>query len=106
MALGVPCFPSTPVHPDTGVPCYALLQSHWSEECSLRSILISLQCLLSEPEVEEGCILNLDAARLWKDAPHTYKQIALDCVVASLRIDGEWRQCSTTGRTVEFKCRV
>ncbi len=33
-------------------------------------------------------MLNLDAARLWRDAPHTYKQIALDCVVASLRIDG------------------
>ena len=80
--------PPAPVHPDTGVPCCALLQCHWGEEFSLRSILIYLQCLLSEPEVEEGCVLNLDAARLWWDAPHTYKQIALDCVVASLRIDG------------------
>ena len=84
------CFYSAPVHSDTGVPCCALLQSYWSEECSLCSILMSLHVLLSEPEVEEVCVLNLDAARLWRDAPHTYKQIALDCVVASLRIDGGW----------------
>jgi ubiquitin-conjugating enzyme E2 U len=81
----VPFHPN--VHPDTGVPCCGLLQSAWSEQSSLQSLLLALQCLLCEPEMDEGCVLNPDAARLLWDSPHAYRQIALDCVVTSLRID-------------------
>lgn len=54
-----------------------------------------MQVLLGNPELEGGCVLNKDAARLLKEAPHTYRQMALDCVTASLRIDGEEGGTST-----------
>ena len=50
--------------------------------------LLLLQTLLSNPELDSGCVLNLSAAQLLKDNPHTYRQMVLDCVTASLRIDG------------------
>ena len=45
--------------------------------------------LLSNPELEAACIVNHEAALYCASAPHTYKQMALDCVTASLRIEGQ-----------------
>ena len=46
------------------------------------------QCLLNNPETDSGCIQNHEAAGMYTDTPHTYKQLVLDCVSASLRIEG------------------
>ncbi len=51
--------------------------------------VLSMQALLSNPELDDIFVLNPSAARLLKEAPCTYKQMVLDCVTASLRIDGE-----------------
>eukprot|EP00731_Ephydatia_muelleri_P016285 Em0009g709a len=37
--------------------------------------------------MEDAYILNHEAARLFREAPHTYRQMAQDCTVASLRVD-------------------
>lgn len=52
--------------------------------------LLHVKALLDSPEVDGGCVCNVEAARLLQDAPHAYRQMALDCVTASLRIDGEF----------------
>ena len=51
-----------------------------------------LQAMLGEPELDSGCIAHQAAARIYHTAPHTYRQMALDCITASLRIDGEYNQ--------------
>ncbi len=60
---------------------------------------IILQCypqtLLSNPELDDGCVLNPSAAHLLREAPHTYKQMVLDCVTSSLRIDGKYLRTCT-----------
>ena len=61
---------------------------NWDKESTVTSLLLRLQALLSNPEVEHGCVRNSVAAKLLKEAPLTYKQMALDCVTASLRVDG------------------
>lgn len=80
--------------PEDGSP--SLL--HWDEESTAISLLLSLQALLSNPELDEGCIRNPVAAKLFREAPLTYKQMSLDCVTASLRVDGRH---SISGITVE-----
>lgn len=72
------------VDPGDGSP--SLL--YWDEESTVVSLLLSLQALLSNPELDRGCIRNPAAAKLLREAPLTYKQMALDCVTASLRVDG------------------
>lgn len=44
--------------------------------------------MLGDPEMDGGCIAHQAAAQIYHSAPHTYKQMALDCITASLRIDG------------------
>lgn len=46
-----------------------------------------LQALLSAPESDS--IVNTAASQLLHKAPHAYHQMALDCVSASLRVDGQ-----------------
>ena len=59
--------------------------------CFITSIwLLCVKALLDNPELDGGCVCNAVAARLLQDAPRTYRQMALDCVTASLRIDGEF----------------
>lgn len=69
----------------------SLPHGNWSEESTVSSLLLSLQALLSNPELDEGCIRNPEAAKLLREAPLTYKQMALDCVTASLRVEGRKR---------------
>lgn len=47
------------------------------------------QAMLSDPELDGGCIAHQAAAHIYLTAPHTYRQMALDCITASLRIDGK-----------------
>lgn len=66
-----------------------LPRGNWGEESTVSTLLLSLQALLSNPELDGGCIRNPAAAKLLMEAPLTYKQMALDCVAASLRVDGK-----------------
>ena len=45
--------------------------------------------MLGDPELDSGCIVHEAAAHIYVTAPHTYRQMALDCITASLRIDGK-----------------
>ena len=47
------------------------------------------QAMLGDPELDGGCIVHEAAAHIYLTAPHTYRQMALDCITASLRIDGK-----------------
>ena len=53
-------------------------------------IILFSQSLLSSPDLSENSILNPGALKLYRDTPHTYRQLALDCVTASLRVDGQF----------------
>ena len=83
--LTIPYHPN--IDPTTGlVNLPLLLPDHWTECNSVIDIFLSLQQLLSEPYLETGCVLNQEAASCYTDTPSTYRQIAQDCVVASIKI--------------------
>ena len=44
------------------------------------------QAIFDTPEMKKEAILNKDAAKMLRLTPHTYRQMALDCVTASLRV--------------------
>lgn len=83
--MTIPYHPN--VHPVSGVPALEILsKEHWNETYTMSSILMKIQVLLSEPELDSGCIYNQQAAYYYIHANHTYKQLVFDCVTASLRI--------------------
>lgn len=51
-------------------------QSQWSPAITIRTILISLQVMLSDPNLLEGCILNEEAAALYLRNPEEFKKRA------------------------------
>jgi len=64
-----PCF-----HPNVdtaGNICLDILKEKWSALLDVRTILISIQSLLNEPNIDSP--LNMRAAQLWKN-PDTYKK--------------------------------
>jgi ubiquitin-conjugating enzyme E2 U len=84
-------FMTIPFHPnidmDTGKPCMDLLDdpSCWSEKLhGVKYILLSLQTMLASPVLESP--VNADAARCFASSPRMYRQMVLDCVVASRRV--------------------
>ena len=65
-----PCF-----HPNVdgnGNICLDILKEKWSAALSVRTILLSIQALLAEPNNESP--LNVVAARLWEDSEE-YKRV-------------------------------
>ena len=65
-----PCFhPNVDAH---GNICLDILKEKWSAALSVRTILLSIQALLAEPNNESP--LNVAAARLWDDAEE-YKKV-------------------------------
>ena len=83
--LTIPYHPN--IDPTTGLISLPLtLTQHWTECNTILDIILSLQQLLSEPYLETGCVLNQEAASCYTDTPSTYRQIAQDCVVASIKI--------------------
>ena len=52
-------------------------------------VLCLLQAIFDTPVLKSGAILNKDAAKMLQLTPHTYRQMALDCVAASLRVQSE-----------------
>lgn len=47
------------------------------------------QGIFDAPDLRSGAILNKDAAKMLQWTPHTYRQMALDCVAASLRVQSQ-----------------
>ncbi|KAI6651673.1 Ubiquitin-conjugating enzyme E2 S-like [Oopsacas minuta] len=83
--LTIPYHPN--INPTSGLVNLALLHpTNWTESNSIIDIILSLQQLLSDPYLEHGCVLNLEAANCYTNTPSTYRQIAQDCVVASIKI--------------------
>lgn len=85
------CFHTIPFHPNvdmiTGRPCIDFLDdfSKWKDSYSLSFILVSIQNLLSNP-ILDGPV-NPEAADMIVHSPHAYKQLVLDCVAASQRVE-------------------
>jgi len=48
--------------------------------------MVLLKGLFDNPDLRNVAVLNKDAAKMFQFSPFTYKQMALDCVAASLRI--------------------
>ena len=67
----------------------AITNESWTKGGTLSSLLLSLQVLLSNPELEMACIRNHSAAELLSRASRTYKQTVMDCVLASIKTDGK-----------------
>ena len=42
--------------------------------------------MLANPVMDEA--INIDAAQLYEKSPSVYRQMVLDCVLASVRVDG------------------
>jgi len=51
--------------------------------------VLVLQDIFDTPELKSGAILNKDAAKMLQLTPHTYREMALDCVAASLRVQSQ-----------------
>ncbi|OWF37680.1 ubiquitin-conjugating enzyme E2 U-like [Mizuhopecten yessoensis] len=85
------CFHTIPFHPNvdmiTGRPCIDFLDDHskWKESYSLSFILVTIQNLLSNPNLMKP--VNSEAAEMIIHSPHAYKQMVLDCVSSSQRVD-------------------
>ena len=63
------------------------LLSEWSQQCSMREVLVGLQNLLAVPDL--NWIVNQDAAQEFTETPHIYSKNVTQCVKASLNIYGE-----------------
>lgn len=85
------CFHTIPFHPNvdmiTGRPCIDFLDdySKWEESYSLSFILVTIQNLLSNPNLDSP--VNPEAADMIIHSPHAYRQMVLDCVAASQRVE-------------------
>lgn len=69
---------TTPIyHPNVspqGITRLADLElSQWCPAVTIRSLLISLQALLSDPNLLDGCVINEDAAKLSADDRGAYE---------------------------------
>ncbi|XP_066548521.1 ubiquitin-conjugating enzyme E2 U-like isoform X2 [Amia ocellicauda] len=83
-------FNTIPFHPnvdkDTGRPCLGFLYSpdEWDPGLSVRSVLLALQVLLSNPVLEDA--VNVEAAEMLRRNPSLFRQAVLDCVRRSRRL--------------------
>lgn len=81
--LTIPFHPN--VHGRTGVVFLDIIET-WCEENNIPQLFRSLLGIFDGPDLKRGAILNKDAAKMLQLTPHTYRQMALDCVTASLRV--------------------
>jgi len=65
-----------------------ITRKSWVKGSTVSGLLLTIQVLLSNPELEIDCILNESAAKLLVRAPRTYSQTIMDCVLASIKNDG------------------
>lgn len=87
-------FVTVPFHPnidmETGKPCMEFLDDPtcWiPSSYSIRTILIHLQVLLASPTFSSPPV-NVKAYNTLINSTRLYNQLAMDCVVASRRVEG------------------
>lgn len=103
----VVCFHTIPFHPNidmiTGRPCVNFLDdfNEWSTDYSLGFILTSMQTLLSNPVIDEKAV-NQEAVDMMLNNPQGYKQMVLDCVAASQRVEVGLHPQSADDEKVRF----
>jgi len=103
------CFQTIPFHPNvevsSGQPCVDFLDDFgtWKEDYSIGMLLVSLQCLLSNPVLKNA--VNLDAAQMMRNSPQSYNQMVHECVLASQRVEagGSPYLRTTTDSKVRFE---
>ncbi|XP_031550533.1 ubiquitin-conjugating enzyme E2 U-like [Actinia tenebrosa] len=84
-------FHTVPFHPNvdpvSGIPCIDFLdnQEEWKEYYSINYMLLSIQMMLSNPILDYS--VNVEAAKMCHIAPSAYKQMILENVLASKRVD-------------------
>lgn len=84
-------FLTIPFHPNvdmqSGRPCWSALDepADWDPETSIIGLLVSLQHLLTHPNLMDP--INLSAADIYEKSPRLYDQLSRDCVVASRRVE-------------------
>lgn len=81
--LTIPFHPN--VHGRTGEVFLDIIHN-WCEDNNISQMIQSLLGIFDAPDLRSGAILNKDAAKMLQWTPHTYRQMALDCVAASLRV--------------------
>ncbi|KAK6180050.1 hypothetical protein SNE40_012269 [Patella caerulea] len=86
------CFHSIPFHPNidaiTGRPCVDFLQpENWDKSYSLSFVLLSIQSLLSNPNLRNA--VNVEAVAMINENPKRYRQVAANCVAASQRLEAK-----------------
>lgn len=59
-----------------------LERSQWSPVLTIRTLLISLQALLSDPNLEEGCVLNEEAAKMYLEDRGGFEERARQYMVS------------------------
>lgn len=52
-----------------------------------KHFLVALQMLLSNPVIEDA--VNPNAAQIFASSPTSFRQMVLDCVLASKRVEGK-----------------
>ncbi|XP_063963083.1 ubiquitin-conjugating enzyme E2 U-like [Lytechinus pictus] len=83
-------FHTIPFHPNidmqTGRPCVEFLDNvnYWKDTYSLQSILLAIQCMLSNPVVARA--VNEEAVNIFQNSHSLYKQMVIDCVNASQKV--------------------
>ncbi|XP_052274359.1 ubiquitin-conjugating enzyme E2 U-like isoform X2 [Dreissena polymorpha] len=89
------CFHTIPFHPNvdmiTGRPSLDFLDdfSKWKETDTVSKILVTIQDMLANPDL--GKAVNVEAAEMIMRSPHTFRQMVLDCVVASQRVEESYQ---------------
>lgn len=56
--------------------------SQWSPVLTIRTLLISLQAVLSDLNLAEGCVLNEEAVKIYLEDPDGFRKRARECTVA------------------------
>jgi len=76
------------VSPRGDIQLGELDRTQWSPVLTIRTILISLQALLSDPNLAEGCVLNEEAAKMYLKDPGGFAERARQCTVSHAMTGG------------------
>ena len=67
------------VSPQGNVQLAELDRTQWSPAFTIRTLLISLQALLSDPNLEEGCVLNEEASKMYLEDSKGFEERVRQC---------------------------
>lgn len=70
------------VSPQGDILLGELEPAQWSPVLTVRTLLISLQALLSHPNLAEGCAVNEEAAKMYLEDLEGFGEMARQCTVA------------------------